>query len=59
MQPSSALLTIALACPEVVSRYPAIATGQALIFAVSPFALFTTVLMFCAASFPFWLVYLS
>ena len=60
--------------PEVVSRNPAISTGQALIFAIWPFTLFTaymmfcapsfrptlftTVLMLCSAGFPFWLVYL-
>jgi len=59
--------------PEAVSRNPATGTGQALLFSMWPFALFTvymmfcapsfrpavftTVLMLCAAAFPFWLVY--
>jgi hypothetical protein len=59
--------------PEVVSRNPAIAMGQGMIFAIFPFALFTvymafcaptfrpavftSVLMLCAAAFPFWLIY--
>jgi hypothetical protein len=71
------LLFAALHClvPELVSRNPSIAIGQALLFLIWPFALFTayvmlcaptftpalftTVLMVCAAAFPFWLVYLS